>query len=79
MPIAQSLDKAKFQVEKLVERFAQNLDVYKRPDYRETQVRIEYIDPFFEALDGMMARPATRLIMMDGGGGRKFSLLIILK
>jgi predicted type IV restriction endonuclease len=41
---------AKIEVEGLVERFARNLDVYKRADYKETQVRIEFIDPFFEAL-----------------------------
>ena len=34
----------------LVERFERNLDVYKRPDYKEARVRIEFIDPFFEAL-----------------------------
>ncbi len=41
---------AKIEVEGLMERFARNLDVYKRADYKETQVRIEFIDPFFEAL-----------------------------
>jgi predicted type IV restriction endonuclease len=35
---------------KLVERFQRNLDVYKRPDYKETPVRVEFIDPFFAAL-----------------------------
>lgn len=34
----------------LVERFARNLEAYKRPDYKETQVRVEFVDPFFEAL-----------------------------
>ncbi len=34
----------------LVERFERNLDVYKRVDYKEARVRIEFIDPFFEAL-----------------------------
>jgi predicted type IV restriction endonuclease len=34
----------------VVERFAHNLDAYKRVDYKETQVRVEFIDPFFEAL-----------------------------
>ena len=41
---------AKIEVEGLVERFARNLDVYKRADYKETQVRVEFIDPFFETL-----------------------------
>ncbi|RLI51831.1 MAG: restriction endonuclease subunit M, partial [Candidatus Thorarchaeota archaeon] len=34
----------------LVERFERNLDIYKRADYKEARVRIEFIDPFFEAL-----------------------------
>jgi len=34
----------------LVERFAHNLDAYHRPDYNETQVRREFIDPLFTAL-----------------------------
>ena len=38
------------RIEALVQRFARNLDVYTRPDYKETQVRVEFIDPFFEAL-----------------------------
>ncbi len=38
------------QVIELVERFARNQDIYKRPEYKEAQVRVEFIDPFFEAL-----------------------------
>jgi predicted type IV restriction endonuclease len=38
------------QVLELIERFERNLDKYKRPAYKETQVRVEFIDPFFEAL-----------------------------
>ena len=34
----------------LVARFRANLDSYKRGLYNETQVRREFIDPFFEAL-----------------------------
>jgi len=34
----------------LVERFERNLDAYKSGSYNETQVRREFIDPFFEAL-----------------------------
>ncbi|MFH1929512.1 MAG: DNA methyltransferase, partial [Chloroflexota bacterium] len=34
----------------LVERFERNLDLYKRQSYKEARVRIEFIDPFFEAL-----------------------------
>lgn len=38
------------QIPDLVDRFRHNLDRYHRPDYNETQVRREFIDPFFEAL-----------------------------
>jgi predicted type IV restriction endonuclease len=34
----------------LVERFERNRDAYKSGSYNETQVRREFIDPFFEAL-----------------------------
>ena len=34
----------------LVERFARNREQYLNPAYNETQVRREFIDPFFEAL-----------------------------
>ena len=32
----------------LVERFDRNLDTYKKSQYNETQIRREFIDPFFE-------------------------------
>ena len=35
---------------KLVERFHEHLDAYKQQAYKETQVRREFIDPFFTAL-----------------------------
>jgi hypothetical protein len=38
------------KVLELIERFERNLDAYKRPDYKEARVRVEFIDPFFEAL-----------------------------
>ncbi len=50
MPIARSLDEGRSQVADLVERFGRNLAVYKRPEYKEAQVRIEFINPFLEAL-----------------------------
>jgi len=34
----------------LVERFERNIDAYKQGKYKETQVRREFIDPFFKAL-----------------------------
>ena len=37
-------------VMELVDRFHRNLDVYKHDDYKETRVRVEFIDPLFEAL-----------------------------
>src|ERR1019366_9224202 len=33
-----------------IETFARNLDSYVNPDYKEAQVRQEFIDPFFAAL-----------------------------
>jgi type I restriction-modification system DNA methylase subunit/predicted type IV restriction endonuclease len=43
-------EEARSQVQDLVQRFARNLDAYTRPDYKEERVRVEFIDPFFEAL-----------------------------
>lgn len=37
-------------VKELVERFQRNLDAYRSGRYNETQVRREFVDPFFEAL-----------------------------
>lgn len=34
----------------LVERFDRNRDAYKSQGYNETQLRREFLDPFFEAL-----------------------------
>ncbi|MGQ9628246.1 MAG: Eco57I restriction-modification methylase domain-containing protein [Anaerolineae bacterium] len=44
------MEKAREQIIELVQRFRRNLDDYKRGDYKETQLRVEFIDPFFEAL-----------------------------
>lgn len=38
------------EVHELVERFDRNVSDYKRGKYNETQVRREFIDPFFKAL-----------------------------
>jgi type I restriction-modification system DNA methylase subunit len=38
------------QVSNLVERFERNIEAYHSPVYNETQLRREFIDPFFEAL-----------------------------
>ncbi len=34
----------------LIEKFEQNLESYRNPAYGETQVRVEFINPLFEAL-----------------------------
>ena len=34
----------------LIERFGLHRGSYKKPDYKEAQVRDEFINPFFEAL-----------------------------
>lgn len=38
------------QLEELIERFERNIESYSNQGYNETQVRREFIDPFFEAL-----------------------------
>lgn len=45
-----SKDQAYNQIGQLVERFQEQLHSYKKLDYKETQVRIDFIDPFFKAL-----------------------------
>jgi len=38
------------RVVELVETFDRNIEAYKKQQYNETQLRHEFIDPFFEAL-----------------------------
>jgi len=38
------------RIKKLIETFDYNLEMYKKGSYNETQVRREFIDPFFEEL-----------------------------
>ncbi len=38
------------KVKELIERFDDNIEAYKSGGYGETEVRIEFIDPFFKAL-----------------------------
>lgn len=38
------------RIKELTETFDYNLDSYKKGSYNETQVRREFIDPFFEEL-----------------------------
>src|SRR5881397_1050182 len=37
-------------IRELVERFERQLDAYRSPQYNETQLRREFLDPFFKAL-----------------------------
>ena len=46
------------QVSDLVERFERNIEAYRSPAYNETQLRREFIDPFFEALGWDVANKA---------------------
>jgi len=43
------------QIEALVTKFKQGYDTYLKADYGETNVRTEFIDPFFEALGWSMS------------------------
>ncbi len=38
------------KISELIERFDRNLEAYKQGKYNETQVRLEFINPFFEEL-----------------------------
>ncbi len=38
------------KIVELVERFQRNVAAYKHGDYKETRVRVEFVDPFFEVL-----------------------------
>ena len=38
------------RIKELIETFKNNLESYKKGNYNETQVRREFIDPFFEEL-----------------------------
>ncbi len=38
------------EINRLIERFQENRDVYCSSEYNEAQARIEFIDPFFKAL-----------------------------
>jgi len=38
------------QIQHLIERFAEQADIYQRDPYNETQTRTDFINPFFQAL-----------------------------
>jgi len=44
------MSKAPESVLRLIENFERNIDSFKDTEYKETQLRREFIDPFFEAL-----------------------------
>ena len=46
------------QISNLVERFERNIEAYRSPAYNETQLRREFIDPFFETLGWDVANKA---------------------
>jgi type I restriction-modification system DNA methylase subunit len=46
------------QISNLVERFERNIGAYRSPAYNETQLRREFIDPFFETLGWDVANKA---------------------
>jgi len=48
--IAQSVDEARSRIEKLVENFERGFKEYKNPKYNEESVRVQFINPMFEAL-----------------------------
>jgi len=52
------MQEVRSKIEELVDRFRRNADVYKNGSYNETQVRREFIDPFFEALGWDVANKA---------------------
>jgi type I restriction-modification system DNA methylase subunit len=52
------MDEAAKKLSSLIDRFQNNLDAYRSPAYNETQLRIEFIDPFFEALGWDVANKA---------------------
>lgn len=67
------------EIERLVADFEEHLDVYKNPSYKESQLRQEFIDPFFKALGWNMRKiglsPHLREVIHEDsikiGGGTK--------
>ncbi|MFB3884615.1 MAG: hypothetical protein ACE144_05270 [Thermodesulfobacteriota bacterium] len=44
------MKEASKQISTLVDRFERNIEAYRSPAYHETQLRREFIDPYFQAL-----------------------------
>jgi hypothetical protein len=53
-------------VKRLVDRFDQDRKVFLSPDYKEEQLRLEFLNPFFTALGGTWTTPLTRFITEIG-------------
>lgn len=54
----------------LIDRFEQNRDSYKSQSYNETQVRREFLDPFFEALGWASLTRGTRALRRASSDAR---------
>jgi len=52
------MKEASRQISLLIDRFERNIEAYHSPAYNETQLRREFIDPFFEALGWGVANKA---------------------
>src|SRR4030066_1613171 len=52
------IEDARNKITELIERFDRNFEVYRSGNYNETQVRREFIDPFFDALGWDVANKA---------------------
>ncbi|MBM2838297.1 MAG: eco57IR: type restriction enzyme Eco57I, partial [Deltaproteobacteria bacterium] len=52
------IEDARNKITELIERFDRNSEVYRSGNYNETQVRREFIDPFFDALGWDVANKA---------------------
>jgi len=47
------------RIRELAERFADNLEAYKRGKYKETQFWREFIDPFFDDVQQILRRASN--------------------
>ncbi|MHC4982005.1 MAG: hypothetical protein ACYTF6_02415 [Planctomycetota bacterium] len=61
------MGKAPGTVAKLIDRFTRHIDAYRRGDLNETEVRVQFIDPLFIALD----RSSRKLSYDDAAYYRK--------
>ena len=63
-------------ITQLIEKFEQNLESYRNPAYGETQVRVEFINPLFEALGWDVANNANISDPVDKGRQDKIVSLV---